>query len=70
MSYVVHKRDGMSDDDAEKIIREMYGSEVELTRKYYPNLTLWFIGEPDKNFQNYIAEMGKAALVIEEGATK
>lgn len=52
-------------DEAERLISAEYG-DVELTRKFYPmdRLTLWFIGEPDEYYQNYIAEMGEAALII------
>lgn len=59
----VYASEHLTVNDAERLIREEYG-DVALTRKDYLQLILWFIGEPDANFQNYIAEMGANALVI------
>jgi hypothetical protein len=54
-------------EEAERLIREVYG-DVELTHEYcwQNGLHLWFIGQPDEYYQNYIAQMGKARLVINE----
>jgi hypothetical protein len=62
---LVYKNNNMSTGEAEKLIKNEYG-DVVLTTKYYSmdNLTLWFIGEPDEYYQNYIAQMGSNALVI------
>ena len=62
-----YPNNGMSYEEAEKLIKQEYGN-VNLTLKHYSmdGLTLWFIGEPDKYYQNYIAQMGRAALVINE----
>jgi len=53
--------------DAERLIKKEYG-DVVLTDKHYPldNLTLWFIGQPDKYYQDYVAEMGSTNLVIKD----
>ena len=66
----IYASKNLSIADAECLIRNEYGNAI-LTRKNYPsdNLTLWFVGEPDKYFQHYIAEMGAANLVIADNET-
>ena len=61
----VYPAHGLSFSQAEEIIKQELG-DVKLSTKYYPSddLMLWFVGEPDKYFQNYVAEMGAANLVI------
>lgn len=68
MSDIVIKRNDMTIEEAEEKVREVWGKHTALSKKHYPldNLTLWFDGQPDENYQNYIAEMGRAALVIQE----
>jgi len=48
-------------------IKNKYG-DIEIFTKCYTNeqLTLFFIEIPDKYYQNYIAECGKAGFVMKD----
>ena len=51
-------------------ILKVYGDEIryQLYQHYFrgSDVYAWFIGKPDKDYQNSIAQMGKNALVIEQ----
>ena len=53
-------------DHAEKCIKEVWGN-IPLYRHYFTGdkLTAWYIGKPDRYYQNHIAQMGAANLVID-----
>ena len=55
-----------NDAQAEQHIKDIWG-DIKLYKHYFAmdNLYAWFIDKPDKYYQNYIAQMGKANLVID-----
>ena len=57
----------ISEYEAEQKIKEIWGVS-KLHRHYFrmDDLWAWFIDEPDEYYQNYIAQMGKANLVIDD----
>jgi len=67
MSEIFIKAKNMTIFEAEAEIRKVWGGTAELTRKDYPSegYSQWFVGVPDRNYQNYVAEMGAAGLVIQ-----
>lgn len=63
---IVHKN--VDRWQADKIVETFCGENAnKLGVKYYysDDLMLYFIGEPDENYQEYFAQRGKAALVID-----
>ena len=56
---------------AERLIKEVWG-EVNLHHHYFvgDKVHAWFIDKPDEHYQNHIAQMGAANLVIDDPATR
>ena len=53
---------------AEAALRKKYGSDREIYTKWYAGdqLMLYFIDPPDKYHQNYVAQLGQAAFVMDD----